>query len=974
MRVSRRISKVRKPASPHSSTFTPNARGEALRALGILDSSPEEGFEDIVHLAAQVCSAPIARISFVEEHREWFKASVGDDVCEAPVANSICARAVEQNALFIICDLASDPRFKHFDAVQNAPFLRFYAGAPLKTSDGIVVGMLCVLDHAPRSEGLAPAEATALEALARSVMSLVELRQVNLQLRESEDHYRASVELSSQVPWTADVQGNILEVGPKWLKLVGMSEEETLGTGWLSALHPQDMANASVQWVASLTSGEPLDMEYRIRLASGDYRWVRARAAPRRHAGGSIIRWYGSLENIHDRKLAQDDLRRSEAQFRDMADNAPFMVWVTAPNGSCQYLSKSWFEFTGQLPSAAYGLGWSQVVHVGDRARVRETFMQANERASAFQLEYRLRYRDGNYRWVIDAAAPRFGSDGVFLGYVGSVIDISDRKAAEEQTRRSTRQLETVLESTLDTVLIVNQDWRIQYTNEQAIVSIGGGASLLGKDLREVVREPAFVERYKGALKGQVAVQFEEYSAKLSKWFSSRAVGTPAGLIIFLHDITAQKRAWEVVEHQARHDALTGLLNRASFRERLASVLNDHRSAAVLMVDLDDFKSVNDTYGHPVGDELLCQVSAALSRQLPEDCLLARLGGDEFALMLTGVADVAEFADDITAVLASSFDVSGRRIWTGASIGFASAPADGTNADELISNADIALYVSKAAGGGKARRFQRVEQERIVLRESLKQDLTTALETGQLSLAYQPQVHLQTRELVGFEALLRWSHPIRGPVSPVDFIPLAEETGLIEKIGAWVLEQACHEAAGWPPHVSVAVNLSPVQFRSPRLAFHVLDSINRSGIEPWRVKLEVTESVLLGNSASNVEILNQIRELGARISLDDFGTGFSSLSYLRSFQFDEIKIDRSFVSDINHVRQSEAIIAAVASLAKSLKVRVTAEGVETEAQRNWLLSHDVPTAQGHLFGRPTDRKGIAEVLKSMSGPSASTYF
>lgn len=929
-------------------------RIERLQSLGILDTGSEPAFDEIARLAAEICATSFARISFVDTDREWYKAASGLGYCEAPLSASICSIALNHLGTFVVPDLSRDPRFSQFPTVTGAPHLRFYAGAALRTSDGTAVGMLCVLDHKSRPEGLTEVQEKALTALAGLVMKLVDAHNLSAKLKESEDHYKASVNLSSHIPWTADPNGNILEVGPKWPEVVGMSREETLGTGWLSALHKDDIPRTLAKWTKSLVTGEPVDVDYRVRVASGQYKWVRATAAARRNELGEITRWYGTLEDVHERKLVEEELRLSEAQFREMADVAPFMVWLTDREGQTVYISRSWFEFTGQSPETAYKLGWLDIVHPNDVRRVEENFQQSNGAQKAFRIEYQLRTRAGDFRWVLDAASPRFSSDGKFLGYVGSVIDISEMKAAEAQIKASNQQLETVLASTSDHVMIIGDDWRIEYMNERAAAAFNGGRALIGKDLRRLMANAEYLGHYAEAMSKKSVIEFEGFSDELRRWFNCRAVGIPTGVIIFLKDISDQKRAWELIEHQARYDSLTDLPNRFAFHERLNAELDAGRGFALLLLDLDDFKGINDTYGHPAGDELLRQISEKLRRHLPERCMLARLGGDEFGIILVDGGDPEILANGLAHLLSLPLRIGGQTVRSGVSIGIACAPEDGSNADELFSNADIALYTSKGDGGGKARRFEREQQNRIILREALKQDLAKAVGEDQLALAFQPQYELSTGNLIGFEALIRWHHPHKGNVPPGDFIPLAEETGLIEEIGEWVLERACSEAANWPEHLNVAVNLSPVQFRSPTLSMRVLSAIERTRLNPAQLKLEVTESVLFANSASNIETLRQLKGLGVKISLDDFGTGFSSLSYLRSFSFDEIKIDRSFTNEIHRSPEAEAVIGAVASLARALRLDVTAEGIETEEQRVWLQSAGIRYGQGFLLGRPTD--------------------
>ena len=443
-------------------------------------------------------------------------------------------------------------------------------------------------------------------------------------------------------------------------------------------------------------------------------------------------------------------------------------------------------------------------------------------------------------------------------------------------------------------------------------------------------------------------------------------------------DVTEQRRAElerarseQRIVHLAHHDALTDLPNRVLFREQLdktlARVFRGER-IAVLYLDLDNFKHVNDTLGHSMGDELLKAVADRLRGCVREVDSIARLGGDEFAIIQASLkhpTEAAVLAGRIRETLKAPYLLDGHEIVVQVSIGIAIAPNDARERDELLKNADMALYGAKAAGRDAYRFFEPAMNERVKARHDLGRDLRRALANNEFELHYQPVVDLQADALSGFEALLRWRHPARGLISPSEFIPVAEETGLIASIGEWVLRTVCAEAASWPDHVKVAVNLSPNQLRSSNLLPVVINAISASGLPARRLDLEITESVLMHNTAATLETLHQLRELGVRIALDDFGMGYSSLSYLLSFPFDKIKIDRSFIKGLPDTDNSVAIVRAVTSLARSLDMTTTAEGVETEQQLDMLKALGCTEIQGYIF---SPARPAAEVSRLFLSP------
>jgi diguanylate cyclase (GGDEF)-like protein len=453
--------------------------------------------------------------------------------------------------------------------------------------------------------------------------------------------------------------------------------------------------------------------------------------------------------------------------------------------------------------------------------------------------------------------------------------------------------------------------------------------------------------------------------------FGVEVIRVPQGLLVTAEDISGRVAEKARAAELARTDPITSLGNRLMFRERLTALLAnpDHAAsaAAVLIFDLDRFKAINDSLGASVGDGLLGVVAERVRSAVGPSDLVTRFGGDEFGVIQIGrqqPESSAALAKRLVDLVSRSYIVEGHLLNIGASVGIALIPADGQDTDQILKHADLALNRAKQGGQGSFRFFETAMDEQMQAHRSMELDFRRALAMRELALVYQPQLNLASKRITGFEALLRWHNPKRGLVSPADFIPLAEKIGLIVPIGEWVIRTACIEAARWPRPLSVAVNVSAVQFGSPNLVSTVLSALAESGLDPRRLELEITESVLLGDHRAALDVLLKVRELGVRVSMDDFGTGYSSLSYLRSFPFDKIKIDQSFVRGRSDDTSGMAIVRAIAGLGRSLGMTTLAEGVETDEQLARVEADGCTDVQGYLISRPLPPGRIGEFLQS----------
>ncbi len=669
---------------------------------------------------------------------------------------------------------------------------------------------------------------------------------------------------------------------------------------------------------------------------------------------------------------ANHDLHDRERQFRLLVSSVHgHALYMLDPNGFIASWNAGAEWIKGYSAQEILGRHYSTFFTVSDRAAGEpEHVLEFARKHGRFEAEAQRVRKDGTLFWANVVTEPIHDEAGMLIGYAQLTLDITERMLVKDELRNAREFLNLVIENIPEAILVKDVDnRRFTMVNHAAEKLIGmSRAEIIGKTAEAIYpddyaltvrqededllkRGELFIDDHIIELRAK-----ESQVVTLNRKLLYDDKGVPRYMLAVIHDITARKRAEERIAHLARHDSLTDLPNRAAFNDRLATALataaDKGARFALLAIDLDRLKEVNDVLGHAAGDRLLCEVSNRLSRAAGT-AFLARLGGDEFALITEEAmttAHLVALADRLLAVVDHDIDIQGTQIRPSFSIGVAVFPDDGHDATTLLGNADAALYRAKADGRGVTRFFKADMDKRQRERHALRHDLGMAIERGEFRMFFQPQAKI-SGEIIGFEALLRWWHPQRGTVSPGEFIPVAEESRLIISIGEWALRAACREAASWPRPLGVAVDLSPVQFQSGDLPGLVHSVLLETGLSADRLELEITEGVLIDDSARGIAVLRRLKALGVRIAMDDFGKGYSSLSYLQSFPFDKIKIDRAFVSNVTRNRQSAAIVRAVLGLAHGLGLPVLAEGVEAEEELAFLTAEGCDEVQGHLIGR-----------------------
>ena len=692
-------------------------------------------------------------------------------------------------------------------------------------------------------------------------------------------------------------------------------------------------------------------------------------------------------------KVAQRETSYGSAndRFASLTKTIPGVVYqrVVRPDGDIRY------TYISDGAEDLFGVSAKEILENPDalfsrhgpeyKASFRKRLIEASRKLETWDVEAQIVSRDGTSRFTHAIAKPSLQPDGSVI-WTGVILDATRIKQAEQAAAAAEELTRTsIVESLPQGFLLFNSERKLVIRNSYfdrlfpELAEKFPPGSGYDDFLRAELLEGGARQRDAGNLAREHQIRAEEgragqgvFERQLNNdcWIQVNESRLADGTTTVIYtDVSELKLRERKIHHLAHHDSLTGLPNRVLFRNRLEEALQQGKArgtaTAVMCLDLDHFKYVNDTLGHPAGDKLLQTVAIRLKTTLREDDTAARLGGDEFAVIIKDLPN-ADYAGRLgrrmIQALSLPVDVFGQQVITGTSIGIALSTDGKGDADDLLKSADLALYRAKSDGRGAYRFFESEMDAKAQERRRLEMDLRQAIEFEQLEVYYQPFVDIYSDRIVGVEALVRWNHPTRGLISPLEFIGLAEETGLIIPLGERVLKRACMDAVKWPLDIRIAVNLSPAQFRSRELVAIVSKILEQSGLAPERLELEITESLLLRDTETNLKVLHALKSLGVRISMDDFGTGYSSLGNLRSFPFDKIKIDRSFVKDLAVNPDSAAIVRAVLGLGRSLGMSTTAEGVENRDQLSYLRAEGCSEVQGYFFSRPVTCTEIEQLM------------
>ncbi len=704
-----------------------------------------------------------------------------------------------------------------------------------------------------------------------------------------------------------------------------------------------------------------------------------------------------ALRYVLERTQTRSALQTSEARFRAMSDASPLGIFVSDAQGDCVYTNAAYHTISGLTFEQALGTRWSEAIHPDDRERVRAEWRAAAKGQEPFQTEYRFLQEDKRIVWTrVNSALMLDGARS--YGRVKTVEDISERKStelrlhvAEEALFEEKERVQVTLDSIGDAVLTTDLQGNLTYLNRVAESMTGwSNDEALGRPLAQVfniidgasrqvalntVLDAIRVNRKVGLVTNCVLVRRDGFESAIED--SAAPIhnrdGQTIGAVIVFHDVSETRAMALKMSHLAQHDFLTGLPNRILLTERLSQAIGlaqrHHKQVALLFLDLDNFKNVNDSLGHAIGDQLLQSVAERLASHVRASDTVCRQGGDEFVILLAEIEhpeDAAIIADKLLAAFVESHLVGGQEIHITLSIGISVYPDDGVDLDAILQNADTAMYHAKSSGRNNYQFFRADMNTRAVRRLFIESSMRRALKQGEFLLHYQPQINLVSGEITGSEALIRWLDPEVGLIPPGQFIAIAEECGLIVEIGRWVLREACAQVKAWLDAglhaVPVSVNISAVEFRHKNFLESVALILKETGLPPQYLELELTESLLMHDVESSASVLEALKAMGIKLAIDDFGTGYSSLSYLKSFPIDTLKIDQSFVRDIATDVDDATIVSAVIGMGRNLNHRVIAEGVETHEQLSFLSTRQCPEGQGFQFCQPVVAEDFARLL------------
>jgi diguanylate cyclase (GGDEF)-like protein/PAS domain S-box-containing protein len=821
---------------------------------------------------------------------------------------------------------------------------------------------------------------------ASALRDITERKQNEATLQASEARFRLMANSTPIMIWITDAVGEPTFANQSWLDFTGLDSLQTMThEDWISTIHPDDRKTAFVAYYQNTEVHEAIITEYRLRNSKGDWRWVLDKGMPLYDESGKFTGYIGSAIDVTERKHAQQMLQDKEQMLSESQRIAHVGSWSLELATGCMLWSDEMYQIFG-VTQETFGRSLTAflgLIHPDDRVTMNMWLSDYRAGKETPELDFRIMLPDGAVRYIHGSGGLQYDEMNRPLRMVGSSQDITERKRIELDLRIAATAFESqdamVITDTASVILRINKAFAEStgYTEQDAV---GQKISILKSGRHDAAFYTSMWESILsvGAWQGEIWDR-RKNGEIYPKWLSVTAVKDSDGAVthyVGTHtDITGRKTAEEQIKQLAFYDSLTGLPNRRLLQERLKHSINmerrDGRQLGLLMLDLDRFKAVNDSLGHQAGDDLLQQVALRITSRLRDVDMVARLGGDEFIVLLEDIAqpeDAARVAKEIIADLMKPFCLTqSDNVLIGASIGISLYPQHGDSPELLMDHADAALYQAKDAGRGCFAYFSEdltlAARERIALEARLRH----AIEHQELRIFYQPQVDIDSGHIVGAEALVRWQDPVHGLIPPIQFIPIAEETGLILAIGEWVLRETCRQGRQWLdaglPSLTLAVNVSPHQFRRSDICDLVVTVLSETGFPANQLELEITESGLMDNQDNASTILNSLRAHGIRLAIDDFGTGYSSLAYLKHFPLDVLKIDKSFIDDIPFHQDDMEIAATIIAMGHILGFKVLAEGVETPEQLAFLRKKGCDMYQGYIKSRPVPAHEFAELLR-----------
>ncbi len=826
-----------------------------------------------------------------------------------------------------------------------------------------------------------------VEGIVCNLRDVTERHDAEEALRRSEERFRALVQDGMDAVVVVSTDGVLTYASPAVEKLFGRPAETVLGQLGRRFVHGDDIEIVERHRAEDLAQPGRYQLTLRVRHGDGSWHHVEASFVDL-SANDAINGIVVHIRDVTEQRQTEEALRESEQLFRSLAQSSPIGIFQENAAGEVIYVNERFLEITGLDAVDALGHPARRLVHPDDRDRIgldRPDDVDTPARETPDAVEFRIVRSEGDVRWVAVRTHPMTDEDDSVVGLVGALSDITERMEAQRDTQRLT----DIFDATHDLVGIAARDGRLLYYNAAARAFLGypkhgslEGESLLDAFTPEVAQRIGadilpIMER-DGMWHGEltvIAASGEQVPVLAQLSVHTDDDGDFEFFSGVLHDISERKEFESQLAHQATHDPLTGLPNRVLLLDRLEQALDRARRhakrVAVLFLDLDHFKVVNDSLGHGVGDQLLVAIADRLRTVVRPGDTIARFGGDEFVVLCEDLetrADAVAVAERVNSIISGPFEVDESEVFVGVSIGVAFPDDVNAEPGTLIRDADAAMYRAKERGRARWEVFDNAMRASAVDRLDVENALRRAQERRELRVFYQPIVSLRTGAIEGVEALIRWEHPDRGLLLPGDFIHVAEETGLIVPMGAWVLDQACRQVMRWQaanPSLDplvLSVNLSGRQLGHPSLVTDVRAIIRDTHINPSQVQLEITESVLMDDVEMSEDTLDQLRRLGVKLAVDDFGTGYSSLSYLRRFPVDVLKVDRSFVDGLGRDPSDSAIVTAIVTLAHTLGLSAVAEGVETSRQLEELRNLRCDMAQGYLMARPASGHDTGELL------------